>query len=104
MISRSFVSSAKPDEQRGLCGNDSCAAANQLLRSIDKAGVAVWNNELKKFKRNGTSKDDDNNQAEVPAITDREQKAQLRKRADVLKQNNGGGFVCREFRPEVSRR
>jgi hypothetical protein len=93
----------RPDEQRALCGNDPKAATNQLLRSIDKAGVTVRNNELKKLKRNGAAKDDQENQALMPAMADAEQQAQQKKRADVLEQNNRVGFACREFRPELSR-
>ena len=69
----------RPDEQRALCGNDPKAATNQLLRSIDKAGVTVRNNELKKFEHNGAAKDDQENQAVMPAMADAEQKAQQRK-------------------------
>lgn len=58
--------------------HDPKAATNQLLRSIDKPGVTVWNNELKKFEHNGAAKHDQEDQALMPAMV-----AQQRKHADV---------------------
>ena len=95
---------ARPDQHRALCGNDPKAATNQFLCGIEEAGVAARNAQLKQLERNRAAKDDQENQAVMPAVADGKQKAQQRKRADVLEQDNRVRFNCPKLRPEVSRR
>jgi len=78
----------------------SCSAADNLLLRINKPGVAIRKEQLRKLKRNGAAKNHKANSAWTSGVTEIKQETEQAKRADVFKHNHKAGLGLGQLRPQ----